>query len=62
LLGVIGATLDAIPKEAEPIPEPSAAPLPPEEVEPPFSMKVRAGILREENPRAKKKLKGARPW
>jgi GTP-binding protein len=61
LLGVIGATLDAIPKEAEPTP-PTAAPLPPEEVEPPFSMKVRAGILLEENPRAIKKLKGARPW
>jgi GTP-binding protein len=61
LLGVIGATLDAIPKEAEPTP-PTAAPLPPEGVEPPFSMKVRAGILREENPRAKRNLKVARPW
>jgi GTP-binding protein len=61
LLGVIGATLDAIPAKSEPTP-PTAAPLPPEEIEPPFSMKVRAGILREENPREKKKLKGARPW
>jgi GTP-binding protein len=60
LLGVIGATLDAIPVELEPVLP--TVPLPPEEVEPPFSMKVRAGILREENPRAKKKLKGARPW
>jgi hypothetical protein len=61
LLAVIGATLDAIPKEAEPTPA-TAAPSPPEEVEPPFSMKVRAGILREENPREKRKLNGARPW
>jgi GTP-binding protein len=59
LLGVIEATLSAIPAESEP------APLPVElsvEVEPPFSVKVRAGNAREENPRAKKKLKGARPW
>jgi len=61
LLGVIGATLGAILKEAEPT-SASVAPLPPEEVEPSFSMKVRAGILREENPRAKKNLKVARPW
>jgi GTP-binding protein len=61
LLGVIGATLDAIPKAIERMP-PTNAPSPPEEIEPPFSMKVRAGILREESPRAKKKLKGARPW
>jgi len=61
LLGVIGTTLDAIPKEAEPTP-PATASLSPEEVEPPFRMQVRAGTLREENPRAKKKLKGARPW
>jgi hypothetical protein len=59
LLAVIGATLDAIPKEAEPTPSPVELPA---EVEPPFSMKVRAGIPREENPRVKKKLKGARPW
>ena len=61
LLGVIGATLDAMPKVAEPTPA-TVEPLQPEEVEPPFSMKVRAGITRDENPRAKKKLKGARPW
>ena len=61
LLGVIGATLDAIPTKAEPTP-PTAAPLPAEEVEPPFSMKVRAGNMPEENPREKKKIKGARPW
>jgi GTP-binding protein len=61
LLAVIGATLDAIPTEIE-LPPASTAPLPPEEVEPPFSMKVRAGTVREENPREKKKLKGARPW
>ena len=60
LLGVISATLDAIPAESEPVPETVA--LPPE-VEPPFRMQVRAGNnVREENPRAKKKLKGARPW
>jgi hypothetical protein len=61
LLGVIGATLDAIPKEAEPTP-PAVATLPTEEIEPPFSMKVRAGNTQEENPREKKKLKGTRPW
>jgi hypothetical protein len=59
LLGVIGATLDAIPAESEPTPASVALP---SEDEPPFSMKVRAGILREENSRAKKNLKGARPW
>jgi GTP-binding protein len=61
LLGVIGATLDAIPTESKPT-SPTTAPLPPEEIEPPFSMKVRAGILREENPREKKNLKVTRPW
>jgi GTP-binding protein len=61
LLGVVGATLDAIPKEAEPILL-ADAPLPPEEVEPPFSMKVLAGNMLEKNPRKKKKIKGARPW
>jgi hypothetical protein len=59
LLGVIGATLDAIPAKSESTPVPAALPI---EVEPPFSMQVRAGIMREENPREKKKLKGARPW
>jgi GTP-binding protein len=61
LLNVIGATLDAIPAEAESTP-PAAAPLPPEEIEPPFSMKVLAEYAREGNPREKKKFKGARPW
>jgi GTP-binding protein len=61
LLGVIGATLDAMPKEPEPAP-PTAEPLPPEEAEPPFSLKVLAGNARESNPREKKKFKGARPW
>ena len=59
LLGVIEATLSAIPAETESAPLPVELPI---EVEPPFSMKVRAGNTREENPRAKKKLKGARPW
>jgi hypothetical protein len=57
LLGVIGATLSAIPAQSEP--SPPVAPLPPE-VEPLFSMQVRAGNTREKDPR--KKLKGARPW
>jgi GTP-binding protein len=61
LLGVIGATLDAIPKEAGPTPATTAA-LPPEEIEPPFSMKVLAEYGRGFNPRDKKRLKGARPW
>lgn len=59
LLGVISATLDAGPAESEP--SPSTAPLLPE-VEPPFSLRVRAGNVQEENPREKKRLKGARPW
>jgi len=59
LLGVIGATLDAGPAESEPMPP--TAPLPPE-VEPPFSLRVRAGNVRDKNPREKKRLKGARPW
>ena len=57
LLGVIGATLDAVPAESEPAPSPVAIPI---EVEPPFSMQVRAGNKQENDPR--KKLKGARPW
>jgi GTP-binding protein len=61
LLAVISATLEAVPAESEPTPA-AAVPLPPEDIEPPFNMKVRAGIVREENPRGKKKLKGARPW
>jgi GTP-binding protein len=59
LLGVIRTTLDAIP--AEPEIKQSAAPLSPE-VEPPFSLKVLAEYARESPPRAKRHLKGARPW
>ena len=59
LLGVIGATLDAIPMDSESILP--AAPLPPE-VEPPFSLQVLAGNAREINPREKKRFKDARPW
>jgi GTP-binding protein len=58
LLGIIGETLDAAP--AEPDPASPATPLPPE-VEPPFSMQVRAGSSREEKQRTKK-FKGTRPW
>ena len=61
LLAVIGATLNAIPAVSEPTP-PTAAPLSPEEVEPPFSLRVHAGIVPEEKSREKKKFKGARPW
>jgi GTP-binding protein len=59
LLAVIGATLDAGP--AEPEAAPAATPLEPE-AEPPFGLRVRAGNVPEKNPRAKKNLKGARPW
>ena len=59
LLAVISATLAAGP--AEPESATDAMPLEPE-VEPPFSLRVRAGNVPEKNPRAKKKLKGARPW
>jgi GTP-binding protein len=59
LLGVIGATLAAGPVKSEP--KLPAAPLPPD-VQPPFSLRVRAGNVREKNPREKKRLKGARPW
>ena len=62
LLGVIAATLGAIPAEPELTASSSPVSLPAEEVEPPFSIQVRAGTLRDEKPRAKKKLKGARPW
>jgi GTP-binding protein len=60
LLGVISATLAAIPAETKPAPP--AAPLPPEEIEPPFSVRVHAGQAREKNPLTKKQLKSARPW
>jgi len=59
LLKVIGATLDSMPAEPEPAPAPVA--LPPE-VEPPFSMQVRAGNKQEKTPLDKKRLKNARPW
>ena len=59
LLAVIGKIVDAGPAGSEPAPPP--APLPPE-IEPPFRLEVRAGNAREKDPRAKKKLKGARPW
>jgi GTP-binding protein len=70
LLGVIGATLGAIPTEAETAPPVApvapAAPLPPEagtpEVEPPFSLKVLAEYARENNPRDKKRSQEKRPW
>src|ERR1039457_3529386 len=45
LLGVIGATLAAGPAVSEPTPAPAALPV---EVEPPFSMQVRAGNAREQ--------------
>jgi hypothetical protein len=59
LLGFIGATLTELP--AAPEPKPPAEPLPPE-VEPPFSLKVRAGNKGEKTPQDKKRLKAARPW
>ena len=59
LLGIISATLAAGP--AQPEPAPPTAPLPPE-VEPPFSMRARAGSVPENPPRQKKRFKGARPW
>ena len=59
LLSVINATLKAGPAESEPVPP--GAPLPPE-VEPPFSMQVRAGSSREKSLRTKRQLKSARPW
>ena len=61
LLGIIGATLEAGPAEAESEPAPPPAPKPPE-VEPPFSMRVRAGNPRDEEPRKKIRVKGHRPW
>ena len=59
LLGFIEATLATLPVASEP--KPSAAPLPPE-VEPPFSLQVRASTARDKAPRDKKHLKVARPW
>lgn len=59
LLGVIAATLAASPGVAEP-PPPTAPRAP--EVEPSFSLQVRAGSSRENSPHGKKRLKAARPW
>ncbi len=59
LLGVIAATLAAGPAVAEP--PPPTAPLP-QEVEPPFTMQVRAGSSREKSPHEKGRLKVSRPW
>ncbi|MDB6034748.1 MAG: YihA family ribosome biosis GTP-binding protein [Verrucomicrobiales bacterium] len=59
LLEVINATLKAGP--AEPAPAPPTAPLP-AEVEPPFSMQVRAGSARDKSLRTKKRPKISRPW
>jgi GTP-binding protein len=64
LLGVIGETLAANPVEPE-SPEPPAPPAgapQPDEVEPPFSLRVRAGNRAENIPHAKKPPKGERPW
>jgi|tagenome__1003787_1003787.scaffolds.fasta_scaffold20336125_1 GTP-binding protein len=59
LLEIISTTLAAVP--AEPDPASATAPLPPE-VEPPFSMQVRAGSSREQKLHTRKQFKGARPW
>jgi GTP-binding protein len=59
LLGVIGATLDALPAASEPPPLP--VPLPPE-VEPAFSLKVRASNPQAKDLREKKSSDRARPW
>jgi GTP-binding protein len=59
LLGVIGTTLNASPAAPEPMSSPAAFP---DEIEPPFNLKVRAEKVLEENPGKKKKLKGTRPW
>ena len=59
LLGVIGKIVDAGPAQSEPAP--IAVPLPPE-IEPPFSLKVRAGKSQAKIPRTKGQLKSARPW
>ena len=60
LLGVIGEILAARP--AAPEPAVASAPPPPPEPEPPFNLKMRAGDARENQPRGKKRFKGARPW
>ena len=58
LLGVIARIVDAGPAAEEPTL--LAAPLS-REVEPPFSMQVRAGRVRENDPHAKQRRKAARP-
>jgi GTP-binding protein len=60
LLEVVNATLEAGPAE-ESEPPPPAAPLPPD-VQPPFSLQVRAGSSREKAAYTKRQLKMARPW
>lgn len=59
LLAVIGATVEAGPAELDPTPP--AAPLP-SEIEPSFSLRVRAGRAPEKSPRTKRRFKAARPW
>jgi GTP-binding protein len=60
LLGVIEATLAAGSAASEPD-LPSVAPMPPE-MEPMFSLKVRAANQPAKNPLGKKRIKAARPW
>jgi GTP-binding protein len=60
LLRVIRTIVEAGPAVSEPPASPAVS-LPPE-VEPPFNIQIRAGSAREKDARAKKKLKGARPW
>jgi GTP-binding protein len=60
LLGVINATLDAIPPETEPAPT-DDAPLP-AEIEPPLNLQVLARNAPANNLRTKKERKITRPW
>lgn len=60
LLSVVDATLAAGPAP-DPEPKPDSTPLPPE-VEPPFSLKIRAGNEKKKTEVKKKKIKGGRPW
>ena len=63
LLAIIDATVKAGPAEEAAENEAATdAPPPLPEVEEPFKLEVRAGTLRDKEPRPKKKLKGARPW
>ncbi len=59
LLAFIGKIVDAGPAVEEP--KPDAAPLPPE-IEPPFSLEVRARREAGKTATDKRKLKAARPW